>query len=352
MKLILDARKINDFGIGEYIKNIFVNIAKSEEFQSIIITRNNKGSNLFENNQIINANSLNYSISEHFEIPFKVSKFKEYSYFSPHYIFPWSKINNSIVTVHDLIHFKFPEYFKPKIKTDIAELFIKKIRRSSKIIFTVSENTKKDMIEMFDFTDDQIKVVYNGLNDLYFYYPKGKRPVKEKYILYTGNIKPHKNILALIEAFRIIHGKYKEVKLVLAGAGEKLPEYFLSDDIEDFLITTGYLDRKLLIDYIDHAEFFVFPSFYEGFGFPPLEAMSRGKAVISSPEGSLKEILGDAALYFNPHSPVELTEKIELFLNNSSLRSDYEAKGRARSEKFRVQTSVNKYIKIIKQLAR
>lgn len=255
-----------------------------------------------------------------------------------------------IVTVHDLTHFKFPEFFKPKIKISIGEYFLKKIRDNAKKIFTVSDNTKRDMIDMFDFTSEQITVIHNGLNNDFFNTKKEKSPMKNPYILYTGNIKPHKNVLALIEAFKIIHPLFKDLKLALIGAGEKIPETFIHEEIGDNIISTGYLTRKRMINYIDNAEIFIFPSFYEGFGYPPLEAMARRKAVISSPEGSLKEILGDAALYFNPHSPEDLAEKIKAVLTNKKMKKTLEDKSESRAKLFTLDKSVTAYLNELQKI--
>jgi len=109
----------------------------------------------------------------------------------------------------------------------------------------------------------------------------------------------------------------------------------------------GYMSQQDLIRLIDGAEFFVFPSLYEGFGFPPLEAMARKKAVISSPGGSLKEILGDNALFFSPHSAEELAEKIALFIENDMIKKDYETKGFTHSSHFRWDKTIQQYASVL-----
>jgi len=112
-------------------------------------------------------------------------------------------------------------------------------------------------------------------------------------------------------------------------------------------IRDRYLAQQDLIQFIDGAEFFIFPSLYEGFGFPPLEAMARKKAVISSPGGSLKEVLGDNVLYFSPDSAEELAEKIALFIENNGIKKDYETKGFARSSHFRWDKTIQQYASVL-----
>ena len=351
-KIVFDARKADDFGIGEYIKTIFGYISGKGIFENFILYNPDHPVVFGTKDTYIPIKSKNYNLTEQFEIPLKTFKKGDFLYFSPHYIFPISMRKKVIVTVHDLIHFKFPDFFKPKIKIKTGEFFLRTIKNNALKIFSVSGNTKTDMIEMFGFREDQISVIYNGINDDFFLKKKKSSPLKNPYLLYTGNIKPHKNISALIEAFRIVSPVYKDLKLVLAGAGEKLPDFLIHDDIKESLIITGYLSRSDLINYLDNCEIFIFPSFYEGFGFPPLEAMARGKSVISSPDGSLKEVLGDAPLYFNPYSPEDLSKKIRSVMENKTLRKDLESRGKKRAQKFTLKKSAESYMKELKEFVR
>lgn len=356
-KIILDARKLNDYGIGEYIKNLFPSILNSENFESKIIISNeeNINPNLFgelDHNDIIKVRSPNYSLREHFEIPKAVSQFSDYYYFSPHYVFPYFLKNRLIITIHDLIHFKFPQYFKPGIKVKIAGKFIKKIKNSGSKVFTVSENSRNDLVDIFGFEESSINVIHNGLPDIFFNFKKGANPKPFPYIMYTGNFKPHKNLEALLKAFRIINEKFPSLRLVLAGV-EKNKELFRITEkygITNKIIPTGYIQVEELLNLLDFSEFFVFPSLYEGFGFPPLEAMSRKKAVISTRCGSLGEVLEDSALYFDPASHDELVLKIEKLLTDTSLRSEYEEKGYLHSTKFTMKKMVSQYLDHLKNL--
>ncbi len=356
-KLILDTRKIHDYGIGEYIKTLFPEIINSGKFDVSLITNNEDKTLLTETiepkiGSIFNVKAKNYSILEHFEIPGIVKDMKNGIYFSPHYIFPFFIKNRMVVTIHDLIHFKFPEYFKPRLKVNVAGIFIKKIMDSDSIVFTVSENSKKDLIDLFGFNKNSIKVIYNGLPEIFFKYKKGVNPKPFKYIMYTGNFKPHKNLVTLLEAFKIINSIFPDLRLILAGVkrDKNLEILMKKFEIGDRIITTGYIPREDLIGLLDFAELFVFPSIYEGFGFPPLEAMSRKKAVISTKCGSLYEILGDSAVYFDPKSAEELAFKIEKLLTDSTLRSGFEKKGYLRAKKYTGSRMTSEYIRVLEQL--
>lgn len=136
-------------------------------------------------------------------------------------------------------------------------------------------------------------------------------------------MKPHKNLGVLIEAFSLIKDRFPDIRLVLAG------------------VEPDRAFKKAA------AEFFVFPSLYEGFGFPPLEAMARKKAVISSPGGSLRETLGDNALFFSPDSAEDLAEKITLFIENEGKKGDYETKGFDHCQRFRWGKTIGEYISVL-----
>jgi glycosyltransferase involved in cell wall biosynthesis len=169
----------------------------------------------------------------------------------------------------------------------------------------------------------------------------------------VGNIKPHKNLPTLLRAFSRIKDKFSDLRLFLAGAR---PDKALIQTVEKLglqerVVFKQYLPQKELIRLLDGAEFFVFPSFYEGFGLPPLEAMARKKAVISSPGGSLREILGESAYYFNPHSHEELEEKMCLFVENERLRRTYEQKGFTHSLSFRWDKALSQYLAQLRELA-
>ncbi len=356
-KIIFDARKINDYGIGEYIKTLLPVFVRSEEFEHKILINDNaetekKFFRELPESDLIKVRSHNYSIKEHFEIPGAVKHLGDYFYFSPHYIFPYFLKNRLIVTIHDLIHFKFPQYFKPGIKIEFARKFIKKIKRSNSKIFTVSENSKNDLIEIFGFSGNSIKVIHNGIPEIFFKYKKGANPKPFPYIIYTGNFKPHKNIDVLLRAFSTLSKIHPELRLILAGVNKNRHLSEIADKlgINGKVFPTGFIRTEELINLLDFSEFFIFPSLYEGFGFPPLEAMSRRKAVISTECGSLGEVLGDAAIYFNPHSHEDLSNKMDKLLTDLTLRSEYEEKGYSHSGQFKIEKMISEYLKEIKEI--
>ncbi len=348
VKLLLDIRKIDDYGIGTYIKNIFGGLISSGRFEYRAVALKDTKWDLLKPDKTIFVKSKNYAVGEHFEIPRKIKKEKDFIYFSPHYVFPYFIKNRLFVTVHDIIHFKFSRLF-PKYKVEIAKIFIKSLKKRAEIIFTVSNKTKSDLINYFNFKEEKIIVIYNGIDEIFF--KSGRKDIKaeEPYILYIGNTTPHKNLSTLLKAFSIFSKRVNGIKLYLIGIRDmnKIKEFSKNLDIEDRLIIEPYIPFERMIPIIDNSLFFVFPSLYEGFGLPPLEVMARGKAVISSTGGSLPEILGDSALFFEPNSEEELSDKIYLLYNNPELRRDFEKRGKEHSLKFKWENFLGEYIKIL-----
>ncbi len=349
MKILLDTRKIEDYGIGVYIRNLFQGIVDSGRFECRAIHLKGTDSLELPEEYTIDVSAKNYDFREHVEIPLKTRKFKDYWYFSPHYIFPLLVSQRLIITVQDLIHFKFPQLFKPAVRIEAGKFFMRQVRKKAEIVFTGSQTTKNDLMDMFRFDETRVRVIHYGIAEVFFDQKRQPSFFDFPYFLYTGNMKSHKNLAVLIKAFSLIKDRFPDYRLVLSGAEPKraLRQEMLDSGAADKIVTKGYMNQQDLIRIIDGAEFFVFPSLYEGFGFPPLEAMARKKAVISSPGGSLREILGDSALFFSPDSAEDLAEKITLFIENEGKKSDYETKGFAHCQKFRWRKTIGEYISVL-----
>ena len=349
VKILFDTRKIQDYGIGGYIRNLFQGIADRGDFECRTIHLKSTDYLDLPRESSIEVTAKNYDFREHAEIPWKTRMYKDYCYFSPHYVYPLFISQKLFVTVHDLIHFKFPHLFRPAVRVEVGKFFIRQVQKKAAIVFAVSQTTKNDLRDLFGFDESRVKVIYNGIAENFFQQEPHPSVFDFPYVLYTGNLKPHKNLSALIKAFSLIKDRFPDFRLVLAGV---LPDHAFKQSvahlgIADKVVTKGYLAQQDLIRFIDGAEFFVFPSLYGGFGFPPLEAMARKKAVISSPGGSLKEVLGDNVLYFSPDSAEELAEKIALFIENDGIKKDYEIKGFAHSSHFRWDETIQQYASVL-----
>lgn len=251
------------------------------------------------------------------------------------------------ITIHDLAFKYFPDHFtfwdlkKLNFLADMA------INHADKII-AISEATKKDILKFYpQIKSEKIKVIYHGYNDDFskIISPEESEKILKSYnlqpltyILYVGALQPRKNLSTLIEAFNHIKKERSEIKLVLAGEKAWLWEGILEkveqSPFKDDIILTGQVSQKELITLYREAALFVFPSLYEGFGLPILEAFTSRVPVLAANNSSLPEVGGDAALYFDALNPADLKQKMLSVLSSEEIRNSMIDKGLQQLQKF------------------
>lgn len=276
-------------------------------------------------------------------------------FFSPAHYLPRFCPAPTVVTIHDLAYLYFPGDFLKKDLVKLRDWTKYSVAKAQKII-AVSKTTKKDVVKAYGLKEDKIEVVYNGYEKKHLRsesklkYDVGEHP----YILYVGTLQPRKNITTLISAFYKFKQIHSEFKLVVAGKKgwlyEKIFDLVTELGLEDDVYFTDYVSDNQLIFLYKNAFCFVMPSLYEGFGIPPLEAMSFGCPVISSISSSLPEVAGDAALYFDPKNPLNLVEKLEELNSNPALRNDLIKKGTKRVKQFSWTDCAEKTLEVIKSV--
>jgi glycosyltransferase involved in cell wall biosynthesis len=272
------------------------------------------------------------------------------------------------VTIHDLAFKYFPELFPKKdlrrlnFFTDFA------VKNSNKII-AVSNSTKNDILKLYpEIKEEKIKVIYHGFDPELFQKKISEEKIEEintkyqilntKYILYVGALQPRKNLEVLIEAFdsvkslpRTVLGS-SDLKLVLAGGKawmwEGIMDRIAHSAYSNDIIVTGTISFSDIVSLYRSAKAFVFPSLYEGFGIPILEAFASKVPVISAKNSSLAEIGGDAVLYFDEKNSEDLASKIKNVLENEDLRKDLIEKGNEQIKKFSWDKCARETIKFIK----
>ncbi len=251
-----------------------------------------------------------------------------------------------IVTVHDLIHEIYHEEFGKK--KDFRPK--KKILEISDHIICVSQNTKRDLMRYYDVDEKKISVVYHGNTFQNFIHNK-KNPIFQfKYFLYVGGRKRYKNFFSVIEAFKKNKQIYNEYKIICVGGGKFLEsekKKLIENDID--LRKIIFLDRtddNNLFNLYKNATALIYPSFYEGFGMPIIEAMSIGCPVISSNTSSLTEVFGDAAISFSPSSIKELTNNLEKIAFDNDLKRKVIDLGYKQSKKFTWERCIDKTLTI------
>lgn len=285
-------------------------------------------------------------------------------FWSPHFNFSnFSKGSKNILTVHDLSFLRAPEFFSWRKNCWHKLLGIKKIIKRADLIVAISENTKLDLMDIFAVPAEKIKVIYSGLNLPEVDFTENeqqeflnKHGIKNDFILSVGNIEPRKNLDGLIKAYEILRENNPELKnqLVLAGApGWQNKHIYLAAKKSKFsqdIIFTGYVSEGEKKSLYRQAAVFVFPSFYEGFGFPPLEAMSYGLPVIAANSSSIPEVVGESAFLINPVFPSEITSALKIILTDEKIKEKYCLAGKERVSLFSWKKTASEYLELFKNV--
>ena len=336
-KLVADLRLIHNSGIGTYIKNIFPYILDRFSDVSVLGDPDELSDFVwYKRVKVITFKSDIYSIKEQFLFPFKVSKCD--IFWSPHFntpIFP-IRAKRRVATIHDINHIANPQYFSLSKRFWAKILYKNTVKKSEKII-TVSEFSKSEIIKYFKVSPKKISVIRSGVNQMFLEHENDVQsiPLPIRYILFVGNIKPHKNLITLLKAYFHLKDNIKsEYKVVILGkkdgfitGDEEVFDFIENNHLTNRIHFTGEIEDMLVPYIYRNASLFVFPSLYEGFGLPILEALASGVPTLSSKKTSLPEVGGDAVIYFDPINYKELRDMIHELLNDESLRRKLIDKG-------------------------
>ena len=284
-------------------------------------------------------------------------------FFSPHFLLAsLSPDCRRVTTFHDLSYIRFREFF-----SWLRNFWHKfQIRPSgwhnlSDKIIAVSQSTKKDLIERYNFSSDKTKVIYSGIsksifrpqeNELELFRKENKLP--NDFMLFVGKLEPRKNISGLIRSFNLLKGscEFKNLNLVIVGSPGWLYKNIYHEaeksPYKNNIIFKNYIkdeDRKF---YYSLASLFAYPSFFEGFGFPPLEAMACGTPVVTSFSSSLPEVVGDGGILVDPYNVVDISETIKSILMDSSLKERLTKNGLKRVDNFSWEKSARETLDFLK----
>ena len=368
MRIGIDARKLHDFGIGTYIRNLLRQLARLDRDTEFVVLARPADceavGSLGENFRAVPETAANYSVAEQIRIPFALRREGVTLFHAPHYVLPPLVTCRSVVTIHDCIHLMFPQYLPGRLALTYARTSIALASRRATRVLTVSESSKRDILRFVDVPADKIDVIYNAYDARFGVEPREEDVIRvreryqlhDEFVLYAGNVKPHKNLERLIEAFDLVRKRgLDHLKLVLIG--DEISKYAAlrravhSHQLHKYVRFLGYLPEETLAVMYRLAGVFVFPSLYEGFGLPPHEAMASGTPVVTSNVSSLPEVAGDAAVLVDPYHPEAIADGIERVLCDETLRCGLRAKGLARAQQFSWEASVTRVREIYGEVA-
>lgn len=273
-----------------------------------------------------------------------------------------------VSTIHDVNFVRFPEMQSRGMRRFIESL--PRLLRRSEVVLADSHFTRQEILDLYGVPEEKVEVVYPGLNPVFLRPPEeGEvRRVLEAYgleppfLAYVGNLHPRKNLVTLLEAFALFRKKDYPHRLAVIGGGglgrmndvefRKLCRRVEELGIGGWVKFTGYVPDEALASLLSRAEMLVFPSLYEGFGLPPVEAMACGVPVVTSRRASLPEVVGDAALLVeDPLDPGEIADKMALLLENEDLRRVLVERGKKNASRFNWNATAERVLSIYRRVA-
>jgi glycosyltransferase involved in cell wall biosynthesis len=357
-------------GLGRYVQELVdnlinINEERGAEFEYVIFLSPENfdqfhSSSIFVKKKLISLPW--YSWREQIFFPSLIKKEKLDLMHFPHFNVPIFSTTPFVVTIHDLILTRFPSRRSSMLpvvlywlKQLAYRIVISTAMRRAKRVIAVSHFTKQDIVNKFKIDSEKVMVTYEGVANL----TKGqdenfienrqdlileKYKIKSPFLLYVGNAYPHKNLEFLLQSFRELLIYYPDLSLVMVGKedyfykrlkkqAQAMGIYTKKNNDNPVIFTAYTPDADLAILY-KRALVYVFPSLYEGFGLPPLEAMSFSCPVLSSDQASLPEILAEAALYFNPYQQIDFLDKAKLLISDASLRHRLQVEGARNIRRF------------------
>lgn len=368
MRIGIDARKIRDFGIGAYIQHLLRHIPASDAENTYVIIHYPQDRDLIPghpNFACVADESPKYSVRELTALPVKMAQQRLDLFHAPHYTLPPVRPCRGVVTIHDVIHLRFRHYLPHPLAAYYAKTVMWLAARSAAKIITVSRCSQRDIARYLHIPEAKIIVIPNGIAP-----PdeagraattaaavKARFGVSRPYILYLGNFLPHKNIAMLITAYALFKQRYGLPHcLVLAGKNTKLrpqlERVIAAEQVTDDVVLTGFVEDEWVSPLYDHADLFVYPSLYEGFGLQALEAMARRVPVAASNVAALPEVVGEAGLLFDPADRAAIAHALHAALTDQALRQRLVAAGLERITQFSWQAMARRTVAVYQDVLR
>ena len=373
MRIAIDIRRVNEFGIGTYIWNLVRNLSQVDLQNEYLLAGSDRNFHelgpLPENFMQFPQTDRPGSWRDHFSFPLALRKQRPDVVHIPHHECPLVIPGRLVVTIHDCVHVKFPaENLSRMRRYELYWRTQRAVERASQIL-AVSNSTRDDLVNIFDLDATRVSVIHNALDERFAAAGNGadSRTVLERYqlhdpfILYSGRIRPHKNVHRLIEAFAVLKNelrddeRYRNLKLIVIGDELSRHQYLrltvVRSGVQQDVRFFGFVPYSILQGFYQSAVLFAFPSLYEGFGLPPLEAMASRTPVLASNSSSLPEVLGDAALLVNPENVFEIARGMKSILMENALRDRLVERGLKHISKFSWETAARQVISAYERAA-
>ena len=338
----IDARMVRHSGIGTYLRSLVPRVIASRPGWRFTIIGpvddlRGLGWDRPSHVRLVHGAMPLYSAREQLVLPRLIPADADL-YWTPHYVIPVFSRRSLLVTVQDVFHLAVPELVGGWLRRLYARGMFAAVRRRAARVLVTSDFTRREFARLVGHAKQPLDVVPLGVGDAWRGAPRGESPLATPYLLFVGNVKPHKNVRRLINAFQRVAHEIPH-RLVIVGRTEGMRT---GDDSVRALAAAssgrvtlaGEVSDDELMRWVAYADAFVFPSLYEGFGLPPLEAMAMGCPCLVSRAASLPEVCGDAVLYCDPRDESDIAGGIVRILTDEPLRIRLRAAGLARAAEF------------------
>jgi glycosyltransferase involved in cell wall biosynthesis len=336
----VDVRKIRDTGIGTYIQNILREIFQVDGEDRFVLFGHPGDAGCLpiqrQGIEWVACRAGKYSFGEHFALPWLALRHKVEIFHSPHYTLPVLFPGPCVVTIHDLIHVRFPENLPSRFHHMYAVGMARAAAKRARLVITVSDYSRNDIVSHLGIREEKVRVIHNGVAEEYFESSSSGRD-RETYLLAVSSLKPHKNLEGTIRAFSIVARRVPNRLVVVCERpepGSPVWNLIRKEGLEERVEFTGYLDPEALKRAYGGAILLLSLSYYEGFGLPVVEAMASGVPVVLSRISSHPEVAGDAALMVEAGDDKAAAEASLCLIRCPAVRDTYIRRGRERARSF------------------
>jgi alpha-1,3-rhamnosyl/mannosyltransferase len=360
-----DARKVRDFGIGTYIRQLLRAMARRPESEAYRFRVYRKAADrelladLPERFEMVAEESAGYSVSELTRFAWRLWRERLDLYHATHYVLPPLPRGKAVVTIHDIIHLLYPQFLPSRAAHLYARSMIRRALRRADRIITVSYNSKRDLVDYFSVSPARIEVIYNGVSPRF----RPDVPAEERdrvvrryglptpYLLFLGGEKPHKNLQGVVRAFAQAR-RLADLPHSLALAGPpsrnpaRLAALISALELDDRVFRPGLVAEEDLPGLVTGADVLLYPTLYEGFGLPVIEAMACGTPVLTSATSALQEIAGGYAYLVDPMDLDAIARGIVALATDEKTRADFRELGKKRALDFSWDKAAEKTLEV------
>jgi glycosyltransferase involved in cell wall biosynthesis len=358
VRVAIDIRRMTEFGVGTYTRNVVRALGRLDQINDyFLLGTPQKVAEIgplppnFESVSLLNSDT---TFKGYLDCRAVLKRLHCSLVHIPH-IFgvPRNLPCPYVITVHDVLEHMYRAHDRSDFRRSLHFHLTRRVLKGAARIFAVSKFTKSEIEKLFSIRPAKIEVIYNAIDERFLHghaTEADRQLLAERYqvtypfLLYAGRISPHKNVVRIIEAFSALRaelekdGKYPDLKLIIIGdelsRNPDLRRTVIRGGVQNEVRFLGFIPIEVLRIFYDAAKVFVFPSLYEGFGLPPLEAMAHGTPVLTSNTSSLPEVVGNAAVLVNPENVFEIMRALHRVLLDAPLREKLKHRGYDQAQKF------------------